>query len=154
MKKISFVLLMLLFSVTTFAQRGKDWKGKSHEERAAMYVDRMDRRLNLSSEQKEQIKEMQMKRLQTQQEMMASHQNMNQNASDMAAARQEMQQQRMQMHENFKAQMKDILDEKQYAKWEAMDKKDWERKQQMQNGDMMKNKKNYNDDQEDDDEDD
>lgn len=153
MKKISLLLLMLLFSVTAFAQRGKDWKGKSHEERAAMYVDKLDRRLSLNEQQKERIKEMQMERLQTQQEMMANQrENMNNNANDMAS-RQEMQQQRMQMHEDFKAQMKNILDEKQYAKWEAMDKKDWARKQKMDHS-MMKKNKNYSKEQEDNDEDD
>ncbi|MGB8375404.1 MAG: hypothetical protein WCE57_08805 [Salegentibacter sp.] len=144
MKKTSVLFLMVLFSVTVFAQRGKNWKGKSNEERASMYVDRMDNRLSLSDQQKEQIKEIQMTRMQAQQEMMVNNrQNMN-NASDRAQARQEMQQNRMKMHEDFKAKMKGILNQDQYSKWEAMDKQQWERMQKMNDRPMRRNNNSNN----------
>lgn len=130
MKNISILLVALFLSFGMFAQVGKDKKEKNYEKRAMMqdpeahammYADKMSTRLNLTKEQKKEIQELQMKRLEAQQELMADYKgNVDEDAEDMADEKADMQEKKMKIQEDFKNDMKEILDDAQYQKWETM----------------------------------
>ena len=130
MKNISILLVALFLSFGMFSQVGKDKKEKNYEKRAMMqdpevhammYADKMSTRLNLTKEQKKEIQELQMKRLEAQQELMADYKgNVDEDAEDMADEKADMQEKKMKIQEDFKNDMKEILDDAQYQKWETM----------------------------------
>lgn len=131
MKKFSLLLMMLFLSFGAFAQAGKEKKKEKGYEKhamkedpeahAMMYADKITTRLNLNAEQKEDIKKAQIKRLEAQKELMAEHkEEMAGDMDDMADAKADMQKQRKKIQEDFKEEMKEILNDAQYTKWEAM----------------------------------
>ncbi|TVZ26871.1 hypothetical protein JM83_1862 [Gillisia sp. Hel_I_86] len=117
MKKISLLLLMAMFSFATYAQVEKEHMDKdhmeqkemkqvkmmSHEEDASMYSDKMATKLSLNAEQKEDLRKAQQKRWESMNEMKAKHKD------EMAK-----------IQDDFKEDLRDILDDSQYTKWEAM----------------------------------
>lgn len=132
MKNLSLLVMMLFLSFGAFAQVEKEHKKKEkgyekhvmkedQEAHAMMYSDKITTRLNLTAEQKEDIKKAQIKRLEAQKELRAEHkEEMDGDMDDMADAKADMQKQRMKIQEDFKEEMKEILNEAQYTKWEAM----------------------------------
>ena len=130
MKNISMLLALLFLSVGMFGQVGKDKKDKKHEKHAMMqdpeahammYADKMATRLDLTPEQKEEVQELQMKRLQAHQELMADYKgNMDKDDEDMANEKADMHKQKMKIQEDFKEDMKEILNDAQFQKWETM----------------------------------
>ncbi|MCB7481488.1 hypothetical protein [Christiangramia sediminis] len=148
MKQMRIILVLVFISVGAFAQGDKkDKMEKQHkthkmsadidnEAHAMMYADKMTTRLNLSLEQKEQIKQAQMKRLESQKEMMAEMMNESGNrGSDNA----EMKEERMKIQEDFKGEMKDILTSEQYKKWEPMHERDMKMHGKMKNKEKNNN---------------
>lgn len=154
MKKYAIFLLSLVFSIGSYAQ--KDWQNKSSEESAAMYVDKLDRKLSLTAEQKEEIRDLQMKRLETRSKMMEDrHDAMAGDAKDMAKAREDMREDHMKMMEDFRDEMREILNDEQYLKWEKMEDKEWRKDNKWKNKDKWKDKKmKKNSDMEDDEDED
>jgi len=129
MKQISLVIILIFISLGSFAQvKQKDKKEKHHEihsksddidneAHAMMYADKMTTRLNLTLEQKEQIQEAQMKRLEDQKEMMAE---MMSETGHMGSENADKNNKKMKIQNDFKEEMKEILTAAQYKKWEPM----------------------------------
>ncbi len=127
MKNISMLLALLFLSVGMFGQVGKDKKHEKHammqdpEAHAMMYADKMATRLDLTPEQKEEVQELQMKRLQAHQELMADYKgDMDKDDEDIADEKADMHKQKMKIQEDFKEDMKEILNDAQFQKWETM----------------------------------
>ncbi|MDR5591981.1 hypothetical protein [Christiangramia sp. SM2212] len=148
MKQISLLLIVALISLGSFAQGNKKDKMEKHskthnmskehidsEAHAMMYADKMTTRLNLSLEQKEEIREAQMKRLERQKEMMAA---MMSEGGNMGSYNEEKKQEKMKIQSDFQDEMREILSPEQYQDWEPMHK----REMKMQR-DKMKNKDLY-----------
>lgn len=130
MKKIRIVLIVFLISFGAFAQGNKKDKMETHAEshnmskehidseaHAMIYADKMTTRLNLSLEQKEQIKQAQLKRLESQKEMMAD---MMSESGNMGSENAEKKEEKMKIQQDFQEEMKDILTAEQYKKWKPM----------------------------------
>ena len=129
MKQIGIVLIIFLISMGTSAQDDKNEGMEKHHEthnmshdidseaRAMIYADKMTTRLNLTLEQKEQIQQAEMKRLENQKAMMAEMMNESGNMrSDNGAEQYE----KAKIMNNFKEEMKEILTASQYKEWEPM----------------------------------
>jgi hypothetical protein len=121
---------MILFSFATFAQVEKEYKDKdkdrmemrSHNEDATMYSDKMAAKLSLDVKQKKDSKKAQQKRWASMKELKAYHRAdmTEEDAEDMPQEKAEMHEQRMKIQDDFKEDMREILDDKQFAKWEVM----------------------------------
>lgn len=130
MKKISLVLLMILFFFPTFAQVEKEHKDKdkdlmemmSHDEDATMYSDKMSAKLSLNAEQKADLKKAQQKRWESMKELKADHraERTEEDNEDIPQAKAEMHEQRMKIQDDFNKDIREILDDKQFVKWEVM----------------------------------
>lgn len=131
MKIFSLLVLALFLSFQAFAQDKKP-KGKAHghemhamnedhEPAAMMYADKVTTRLGLNAEQKAQIKQAQMHRLEAQKELHREY---------MASAKAEMgensdyEMERKKIQDDFKEEMREILNKDQYTKWESMHKRE------------------------------
>lgn len=148
MRQISLILILAFISLTGFAQGDKKEKMEKHpkthnmshdvdnEAHAMMYADKMTTRLNLTLEQKEQIKKAQIKRLEDQKEMMAE---MRSESGNMGNDNINKQEEKMKIQEDFKEEMKDILTSEQYKKWEPMHERDMKMHGKMKNKDKNKN---------------
>tara|TARA_B100001063_G_C16714100_1_gene529695 strand:+ start:521 stop:1009 length:489 start_codon:yes stop_codon:yes gene_type:complete len=153
MKQISILLILVFISLGTFAQNDKKNKMEKHhkthnmshdedsEAHAMMYADKMTTRLNLTLDQKEQIKQAQVKRLESQKEMMADMMSEN---GDMGGDITEKKENKMKIQKDFKEDMKDILTPAQYKQWEPMHEREMKmhaKKKHMKEGmDKSKNK--------------
>ncbi|MFV8225019.1 hypothetical protein [Christiangramia aquimixticola] len=123
MKQICLLLLVALFSMSTFAQEDKEemiearhesHKMKDHndhEARAMIYADKVATRLSLNLEQKEKIRLAHLKKQEKLNEL---------KADILAGEKSEMQEQKMKIQKDFSEEMKDILDDPQFAKWKPM----------------------------------
>lgn len=157
MKQISLILILAFISLGAFAQGDKkDKMEKQHkthkmsadidnEAHAMMYADKMTTRLNLSLEQKEQIREAQMKRLESKKEMMAE---MMSESGNMGAENAEMKEEKMKIQEDFKEEMKEILTSEQYKEWEPMHERKMKMHGKTKNKNKNKNKDKDKDDSE------
>ncbi|WP_026836488.1 hypothetical protein [Gillisia sp. JM1] len=161
MKKINLVLLMILFSFPTFAQVEKEYKDKdkdhmemmSHDEDATMYSDKMATKLSLNVEQKADLKKAQQKRWESMKELKAGHraEMTEEDAEDMPQEKAEMHEQRMKIQDDFKEDIREILDDKQFARWEVMHNEEMkmDKEKMMKHKDKSKmkgNKKDHDDD--------
>jgi len=141
--KISLVLIMFIFSLTSFAQDDKqevkhmettcDMENcnaedcKTHmkmmeDEDPTEFSDRMGMKLGLNAEQKEAIQKAQLKRKVSMMELKVDHQKemANEDAEDLPKERAQMHEDRMKINADFKESMKEILDDSQYVQWETM----------------------------------
>ena len=102
-------------------EKNHDTHNMSHdiesEARAMIYADKMTTRLNLTLEQKEQIQQAEMKRLENQKAMMADMMNESGNMRTDNGAKQY---EKAKIMNNFKGEMKEILTASQYKEWEPM----------------------------------
>ncbi|MEO2127764.1 MAG: hypothetical protein ABGW91_06340 [Christiangramia sp.] len=138
MKKYSLLLVMVFMTMVAFAQEKKGWEKKSSDEMAMIYAEKVSSKLSLTAEQKEKIKEAQMKRLEDQKELMAKRQDQMADAEDMADETADMKEKRMKIQEGFKDDMQSILNEEQYAKWENMHQEEMKMMKGKHKGDKMK----------------
>lgn len=131
MKNLSVLLLLLFLSFQVTGQHNKP-KGEAHghekhammddpEPAAMMYADKVTTRLGLKAEQKLQIKQAQLERMQAQmelkQEYLAAADEEKPNDADYEKEKQKIQ-------EDFREEMKEILNAEQFQKWEAMHKRE------------------------------
>ncbi|APG61091.1 hypothetical protein LPB144_12040 [Christiangramia salexigens] len=140
--------MMLFLSLSVFAQDNKEKKKeKAHEKHemmkghgeqtlkvdndthAMVYADKMTTRLNLTAEQKKQVKKAQFKRLDEQKELKEEYKtSMTEKTDDVAGENSEMQEKKMKIQADFKEEMKDILNEVQFSRWEVMHERDMKMK--------------------------
>ena len=145
MRQISILIIVAFISLGAFSQVDKKDKMEQHHEthnmshdidseaHAMMYADKMTTRLNLTLEQKDQIQQAQLKRLESQKKMMAETMN---ESGNMGAENAGMKEQKMKIQQDFKDEMKDILTSAQYEKWQPMH----EREMKMHGKNKYKNK--------------
>ena len=143
MRQISIILIVAFISLGAFGQVDKKDEMEKHHEthnmshdidseaHAMMYADKMTTRLNLTLEQKDQIQQAQLKRLESQKEMMAE---MMSETGNMGTENAEKKEYKMKIQEDFKEEMKSILTSAQYKEWEPM------YKTEMKKYDKKKNK--------------
>lgn len=148
MKQISILLVVAFISLGAFAQGNKKDKMEKHAEahdmskehidseaHAMMYADKMTTRLNLSLEQKEKIRQAQLKRLESQKEMMAE---MMSESGNMGSENAKKKEEKMKIQEDFQEEMKDILTAEQYKEWQPMHEREMKK-----DGNKMKDKGLY-----------
>jgi len=139
------LLIVAFISLGTFAQVDKKDQMEQHHEthnmnhdidseaHAMMYADKVTTRLNLTHEQKEQIQQAHLKRLESQKEMMAK---MMSESGNMGSDNAELKKQKMKIQQDFKDEMKNILSSAEYKEWQPM----YEREMKMEGKDKYKNK--------------
>ena len=117
MKKVIFILVMLL-SVTAFAQQGKMKGNQSKmtaEEQAARKVERLTTRLELSEAQQAELKVVFMEQAKNQEAMKAARRSGQDRPSKM-----EMTKMREAHQQAMETKMKEILTAEQFSKWQKM----------------------------------
>lgn len=131
--RISLMLIMFIFSLTTFAQVEKQemkHKGEEHKMHMKMmgdedpveFSDKMGMKLGLNAEQKEAVKKAQLKRKESLMELNKDHKKImaSEDAENMAKERSEMHAGMMEINEDFNESMMDVLDDSQYVQWNTM----------------------------------
>jgi len=131
--RISLILMMFMFSFTTFAQVEKQemkQMGEEHKMHMKMmgdqdpteFSDNMGMKLGLNAEQKEAVKKAQLKRKESLMELNKDHKNVmeSEDAENMSNEKSEMHAGMMKINEDFKESMMDILDDSQYVQWNTM----------------------------------
>ena len=137
MKNVMTVMLVLFIGTTAFAQSEMAME-RSNADRAAMFSERMGKKLGLNPEQKMKMKEIQMKRLEDQKKLKEDYNNRKaEDADEIAEAKSAMKEDKMKIQEDFHADMKEILTADQYSKWEMMEK---DKMKKMGKKDKMKKK--------------
>ena len=129
MKQVNIILIVAFISLGAFAQVDEKGEMEKHHEthnmshdidseaHAMMYADKMTTRLNLTLEQKKQIEQAQLNRLESQKKMMTE---MMSESGDMGVENSDKKEQKMKIQQDFKDEMKDILTSAQYKEWEPI----------------------------------
>jgi len=128
MKKLVFVITLLV----TFGVQAQDRKGKmkdaTPEERVAMRTERLSEKLSLDENQKKKVKEIfeaeQKENAAVRAEMKAEREKMR---AEREKALAEKKATMKKQHEKLKAKLKPVLTEEQYKKWEAMQNENMEK---------------------------
>ncbi|WP_165499062.1 DUF4890 domain-containing protein [Gramella sp. KN1008] len=118
-------LILLLFSVVTFAQeRGERRSEMSDEEMAILGAKRLAMQLDLNEEQEAQLKELYTKRIGEQRELMQERREEREEIrKELQKERAKIREEHQEMSEEYKAELKKILTEEQYTKWEQLQEK-------------------------------
>ncbi|CAM4408053.1 hypothetical protein [Flavobacterium terrigena] len=130
-KKLVFVMTLLVTFGVSAQDRKEKLKNASPEERVAMRTEKLSEKLSLDENQKRKVKEI---FAAEQKENMAAREEMKAEREKMKAEREKMLAEKKatmkKQHEELKAKLKPILTDEQFKKWEAMQNENMEKRKE------------------------
>ena len=128
MKKVVFVITLLVTFGVSAQDRREKLKNATPEERVAMKTEKLSEKLSLDENQKKKVKEI---FAAEQKENMAAREEMKAERAKMRAEREKALAERKatmkKQHEELKAKLKPVLTDEQFKKWEAMQNENLEK---------------------------